>query len=427
MACKKFGEIPGSSGLWSMQMRTPLTWLLFHAAIVSLVGRAGLLFSQDIDLLRDGVALHAKVEQIVTPFLRRHNQDDTPASSGNETTKRENNGASSERQAWAIVVGIVSKDGKHVSGFGRMSAEAKQRPDGRTLFEIGSVTKTFTALALAEMVERNQLKLDDRVQQYLPESVAVPKRGDKEITLHHLATHTSALPRVPLAILVQGTTNPYRDFGTEELYATLKITSLFRDPGERYGYSNLGYGLLGHMLSLQTECGYEELIVERICMPLGLRDTRIQLTEEQHKRLAPGHTYSGEPTSHWDFDAFAGAGALRSTADDMLGYLEANMGLKKTALLAAMRRCHEVRHPAGNKIQSIGLGWHQQTMSRGARLVFHGGGTGGYSSIVGFVEQDNQPTFGLVVLANAGPGSADGMVANDVAIKLLELLHSEKD
>jgi CubicO group peptidase (beta-lactamase class C family) len=382
------------------------------------------------DLLGDREVLEQKVNEIVHPFLQQ-----VPAKSPDKPEKdvENQNGAQDKPEtaaqngrAWAIVVGIVSKQGRHVFGHGRVAADSPARPDGRTLFEIGSVTKTFTALLLADSAERGKLKLDDPVRLYLPDEVKMPKRGDKEITLEHLATHTSALPRIPLSMRFTAIfdTNPYKNFDADDLYKTLTRVSLARDPGEKYEYSNLAFGLLGHALSRQEGCSYEDLVVKRICEPLGLRDTRATLDEDQRRRFALPYTASGTKASRWEFDAIAGAGALRSTADDMLTYVEANMGLKKTELLPAMRRCHKTRHPTPSKTQSIGLGWHVEKWSGDSQLIFHGGGTGGYNCLVGFVEEDGEPTIGLVVLTNAAP-AASGMVGNDVAVKVLRELRKK--
>jgi CubicO group peptidase (beta-lactamase class C family) len=262
----------------------------------------------------------------------------------------------------------------------------------------------------------------------LPDEVKMPKRGDKEITLEHLATHTSALPRIPLSIRFTAifVTNPYRDYDTDDLYKTLSGLSLARDPGEKYEYSNLGFGVLGHALSRQAGCSYEELVAKRICKPLGLRDTCINLDDDRRKRFATPYTASATAASTWEFDSLAGAGALRSTADDMLTYIEANMGLNETELLPAMRRCHKVRQPTPNKIQSIGLAWHVEKRPHDAQLIFHGGGTGGYNCLVGFFEKGGKPAFGLVVLTNAGP-AASGVVGNDVAVRLIDALQGDAD
>jgi hypothetical protein len=100
------------------------------------------------------------------------------------------------------------------------------------------------------------------------------------------------------------------------------------------------------------------------------------------------------------------------------------MGLKKTELLPAMRRCHKTRYPTPSKIQTIGLGWHIEKRSQNAQLIFHGGGTGGYNCLVGFLQKGDEPAFGIVVLTNAAP-AASGMVGNDVAVRLLDMLQDE--
>jgi CubicO group peptidase (beta-lactamase class C family) len=382
------------------------------------------------NLLLDREALQRTISEIVKPHLHR-TADEAARAKDDQTGRADEDTPQAKRpsnRAWGIVVGVVTKGGRNVFGFGRFSANSDQKPDGRTLFEIGSVTKTFSALLLADLVEQGKVKLDDPVRRFLPESTTVPQRGDKEITVLHLATHTSALPRIPTSIGLKSlvSNNPYHGYGAEDLYKTLARIELSRDPGEKYEYSNLAFGLLGHVLSRQAGKSYEELVIERICKPLNLRETRIDLDDEARKRLAPPHDDLGKRSSNWDFDAFAGAGALRSTADDMLIYLEANMGWKECALLPAMRRCHEVRYPADSRVQSIGLGWHIEKVPGRPALVFHGGGTGGYNSIVGFVENDGKPLFGIVVLANAAPGGR-GMVANDVAVKLLAAIRESED
>src|SRR5512146_219373 len=147
-----------------------------------------------------------------------------------------------------IVVGVTSPAGRRVIVAGRAGPNAVPALDSRTVFEIGSVTKVFTTAVLMDMVRRKEVSLDDPVARYLPASVKVPSRGGKQITLVDLATHTSGLPRVPSNLNVFSP-NPYANYSPEQLYEFLSGYQLTRDIGERFEYSNLGMGLLGHALA----------------------------------------------------------------------------------------------------------------------------------------------------------------------------------
>lgn len=278
-------------------------------------------------------------------------------------------------RAMGLVVGVVSPDETNVFAYGRVARDDERLPDGDTLFEIGSITKVFTGLALARMAEEGLLTLDDPVRGLLPECVTVPTRGDKEITLLSLATHTSALPRVPIALIFKALDNPYADFRAEQLYETLGQIELQHDIGAKSEYSNLGVGLLGHALALRAGMSYEELVKQRVCEPLSMNDTVVALNDEQRARLATGHTAAGEPTNNWDFDALAGAGALRSTAHDMLKFAAANLGLSETPLDSAIATA-QVVHFDGEGGR-LGLCWVLQKVQDGQLdFVWHNGGTG---------------------------------------------------
>ncbi len=292
-----------------------------------------------------------------------------------------------------IAVGVVTEKGTHVFGYGK-TARGGRTPDGDTVFEIGSVTKAFTALLLADMAERKLIGLDDPVGKLLPESVTVPTRGGKAITLAMLATHTSGLPRMPSNFRPKDARNPYADYTVEQMHAFLSKHTLRRDPGARYEYSNVGAGLLGHALARRAGVSYEQLVLGRICTPLGMADTRIALPPAMKKRLAQGHDRDGNPVSNWDITGLAGCGALRSTVNDLLKFLAANLGLRKTPLASAMAKTHTARTKVGRGTK-IALGWH---IWLDDRIVWHNGGTGGYASFVGFVKDKRT---GVVVLANS--------------------------
>lgn len=296
-----------------------------------------------------------------------------------------------------IVVGLVDGGGATVVGYGKLGRDDDRRPAGDTVFEIGSVTKVFTSLVLADMVERGELALDDPVAKYLPESVKVPSRDGKQITLLHLATHTSGLPRLPGNLAPSNPGNPYADYSVEQMYEFLSAHDLTRQVGGSAEYSNLGVGLLGHVLARKAGMDYEKLVQARITGPLEMRDTVIQLTPEQRARLAGGHDRQLRPVPNWDFPTLAGAGALRSTANDMLKFVAANLGLTESKLSPAMESTHRARHEYGGPKAQIGLGWILRK-ERDGEILWHNGETGGYHSFIGM---DKKKRTGVVVLSNS--------------------------
>ncbi|MBL8178672.1 MAG: serine hydrolase [Bryobacterales bacterium] len=304
-----------------------------------------------------------------------------------------------------LVVGIVDESGKRVIVHGKRAAADARPLDGDTVFEIGSVTKAFTGLLLADMAIRGEVSLDDPAQKYLPEGTAMPQRGGRAITLRDLATHHSGLPRLPGNLKPADPANPYADYTPALLYEFLAGHALGRDPGAGYEYSNLGAGLLGHLLARRAGKNYEELLRERICDPLGMRDTRIALTPAMQARLAQGHGPDLQPAKNWDLDALAGAGAVRSTANDMLRLLDAAMAGK---LGEKLERALAARKPAGPSL-TVGLGWHVFEGDR--EIVWHNGGTGGYRSFAGFAPKSGR---GVVVLTNTF------FSADDIGLHLLD-------
>jgi serine-type D-Ala-D-Ala carboxypeptidase/endopeptidase len=293
------------------------------------------------------------VEPIVTELLARH-----------------------ARRHVGVAVGVIRGDETWTTG---------RSADARTIFEIGSVTKVFTATVLAAMVEDGVLRLDEPVQRYLPPGVELPVRG-RPITLSDLATHTAGLPSRPRGLLrraLRNRRNPWASFSVADLYAGLPSTRV-REPGRRLRYSNLGSGLLGHVLTARAGCDYEELVVRWICRPLGLEDTRVSVPEAALERFAQGHDRRGRPVPHWDLPALAGAGALRSTVADMLRFLRLHLGEGEPALTRAAALTHPPRVRRGRT--AIGLGWFRFPLrGSGHEALIHNGGTGGFRTFAGFV------------------------------------------
>jgi CubicO group peptidase (beta-lactamase class C family) len=297
-----------------------------------------------------------------------------------------------------IVVGVVDSNGARVVAFGARARGDSGWLDGNTVFEIGSVTKEITALLLVDMAHRGEVALNDPVSAYLPRTITVPERNGR-ITLADLALHRSGLPRMPSNFAPRDVTNPYADYSVEQLYEFLSSYQLQRDVGSRYEYSNLGYGLLGHALALRAGSSYETIVTERVLVPLCMTSTSITLTPALRSRLAVGHAIRSDqpvPTSNWDIPTLAGAGALRSTANDMLRYLAATTGLVNTPLAASLAEQLSIRHPSDTAAFDVAYGWRIQTR-HGSTIIWHGGSTGGYRAWIGF---DPATRSGVVVLAN---------------------------
>src|SRR3984957_15745372 len=223
-----------------------------------------------------------------------------------------------QHQSVGIVVGVIDRGERRVITYGHLEKGDTRPLDGNTIFEIGSETKVFTSLLLADMVQRGEVALSDPVAKYLPPGTRVPERNGRSITLVDLATHTSGLPRLPSNMSPKDSANPYADYTVEQLYQFLSGYQLTRDIGSQYEYSNLGVGPLGPALTLRARMDYESMLRSRILDPLGMTSTRVTLTPEMKAHLALGHGPSMSVVSNWDLGpAFAGAGALRSSANDI--------------------------------------------------------------------------------------------------------------
>lgn len=292
-----------------------------------------------------------------------------------------------------IVVGFL-KDGKETYfSYGKTALENGADVNENSVFEIGSISKVFTTILLADQVLKGNMSLDDPISQYLTEDVKTPERNEKVITLKNLATHTSGLPRMPDNFRPVDPNNPFLGYEAAQIYEFLSSYELTRDIGATYEYSNFGMGLLGHLLELQSGKKYEELVKERIASVYGMNDTGITFTPAMEAQLAKGHA-NGSEVSNWDITGLAGAGAIRSTASDMLKFMTANMNDSHSPLEEAMKLSHESAFKDKATDFQIGLGWHY---ANEGSIAWHNGGTGGYRSFTGFNKKDNT---GVIVFTN---------------------------
>ena len=296
-----------------------------------------------------------------------------------------------------IVVGIVDEHGSRVFSYGKTKKNGIEDVNGDTLFEIGSITKVFTSLLLEDMVDHGELRLDDPIGKFLPADVKTPSYKGKEITLVDLATHTSGLPRVPYGFwsILFHHRDPYAAFTDQKLYKFVSRYKLHEEIGTNFEYSNLGMMLLGQVLSLKAKTNYESLVLQRICEPLKMNSTCISLSLDLKSRFAQGHDDSENPVKSWS-QPLPGAAGLRSSVNDMLKFLSAEMCLTHSSLSETMLKT-QIPHytPADPTMEATGLGW---ALDRKSGLIWHDGGTSGFCSWISF---DKKAHYGAVVLANS--------------------------
>jgi CubicO group peptidase (beta-lactamase class C family) len=330
------------------------------------------------------------------------------------------NGLLAEKTGRGIVIGVFEKGQQRIFAYG----DAK--PD--SIFEIGSLTKTFTALALAQLVEQKKVALDEPVLDLLP-SGSVPKPSGAEITLLSLATHHSGLPRLP-SNLSEGMNprNPYANYHWAQLKEFLDHHGLAQTSDAPFLYSNLGYGLLGYALARQAGVSYPQLIREEVTGPLGMNETTVALSPKQEKLFLTGHNAQNAAVDPWTFkEAMAGAGALRSTAGDLLKYLEAQLdadklaaGAKPDSIAATLPAAIALTHKlfAGGPMQMrIGLAWlYIPTVA----TYWHDGGTGGFSSFAAFTPSADRAVVVLYNREDIAPGHP--MFVNRVCDNVIALL-----
>jgi serine-type D-Ala-D-Ala carboxypeptidase/endopeptidase len=296
-------------------------------------------------------------------------------------------------EAPAIMIGVRSGSDRMIRAFGETALGSGTRPAGTTVWEIGSVTKTFTAMLLALYVQRGIVGYNDPLRKYVPQGVTVPSYDGREIRLIDLATHTAGLPKDPP---LRG----LRHLSDRRMYRMLSNFELTRRPGSQFEYSNWGFALLAHALMRASGENYQRMVEREICDPLEMTDTRIDLTPDEAARQAQGYSPSGNPRPHTNatWPAFNGAGALRSTMDDMMRYLAYNMGMTETPLDSLLPDLQRRWHRGGRPGTWVGLAWQMVPMhGTDHTIIWKNGAVSGFCAYIGFVK-DSQT--GVVVLAN---------------------------
>lgn len=317
-------------------------------------------------------------------------------------------------QQWLLggAVGQITPDGESIHGFGHLSASDGRVPDGDTLFEIGSISKVFTGLLLADAVVRGELTLATEVAELLPDGIDLDVVG-RPITLLDLSTHTSGLPRMPANIAPADPLRPYEDYDAALMLAFIDDVEPLRAPGASYEYSNLAVGLLGWLLATHAGSDYETLLRDRVLDPLGMDDTALSLDSRLAARFAPPHDIDAEPGAAWQMGVLAGAGGIRSSVHDMLRFARFALGelqpqgsetLTRALALSLIPR----RDVTGDERMRVGLGWH---INVDHDVWWHNGQTGGYHAMFEVLPDDG---VAVICLANTANGVieqlAEGLV-----------------
>lgn len=281
-----------------------------------------------------------------------------------------------------MMVGVIAGKDRQIVSFGEISRFTQITPDARTVFEIGSVTQTFTALLLAQQVERGVMKLNDPLQKWVPSGVTVPTFQGRPITLADLATHTSGLPREP----------DFRHFRrrhthhltVDRMYALLGDTELTGSPGTKFLYSNFGYALLAQAVTRASGAtDWAELVQREIGAPLGLHDTRVVFGGVGQNRLAQGYGPGLNSVRYGLLTrpAFNGALGLRSTLDDVLQWTAFHMGLVPSPLAPLLPVVETPRVSIGAGAgDEIALAWQSHPLRAGSRqrILARNGATLGF-------------------------------------------------
>ena len=304
--------------------------------------------------------------------------------------------ADSSRAVGLAVVSVTpDREGMVVGG--QLSRGAPRPVVFDTPFEIGSITKGFTGILLADLVLRGVVSLDDPVQQHLPAGWVVPSFEQHVITLRDLATHTSGLPRMPTAFGAIDVDDPYASMTDDSLRIQVANSPPTRAPGT-YAYSNMGMALLGKALAHAGRASWWQLVQERVLRPLGITDAWLDVPADVAPRVAVGHTPGFIATSRWHFDAYAPAGGIVASAIALTPLLKAlALPDSNTAVGRAIVLATTPFRPLGAGRDSVALGWHIHHAD-GVRIVWHNGGTGGFRTWMGAVRGERR---GAIVLSNA--------------------------
>ncbi len=303
-----------------------------------------------------------------------------------------------------VAVGIIHNGEEYRYGYTRENGQVRETDHENAIFEIGSITKTFTATLLMEQVEKGEMELDDPIQTYLPVSMKQPDYEGHSITLKHLATHTSGLNPAPGSFLwpylkskLFAPRNPYKYMKAKHYYRYLKGFKLDYIPGQEWAYNNAAVALLGDLVARHQQSTWEELVREKLFEPLGMNDSYFRIGEAQESRMVQGYNGKGKKNALWEMDFINPAGVIKSTPGDMMKWLKAHLGPPaELEYFTATHRNLDIDIPPLEG-HAMGIGWVHKIVDDDTRFLWHNGGTGGFHSFLGF---DKAAPNGVFILTN---------------------------
>jgi serine-type D-Ala-D-Ala carboxypeptidase/endopeptidase len=330
-----------------------------------------------------------------------------------------------QKKVKSVMIGLIFNNKKYMYSYGKINSFGKKNiiPNENTLYEIGSITKVFTSLLLAESIKNKQNKLDDFIIDFLPKR-KYPQLMSS-ITFKQLATHTSGFPRLvknsinkfdALNFLLFGG-DPYKYYSTNKMLKDLKVVNINKNQGKECVYSNYGVGLLGYILAKQSGTTYQNLLLKTVFKPLGMKNSYIGLPENKKENFATGHRRWGLKAKNWSKPGgIEAAGSIISSMSDMVKFLEANLD-SNSQVSEILNYTHNT-HFTVSGTRKMGLGWVKikSEKTNNQEIIWHNGGTGGFRSFLGF-NKDNK--VGIVILSNS-----DSSV-DKVAIDILNQLNSK--
>ncbi|MFC2138964.1 serine hydrolase domain-containing protein [Bacteroidota bacterium] len=321
-----------------------------------------------------------------------------------------------ESSTASVSIGILKDNQISYYGYGETKKGNNIIPDSETIYEIGSITKTFTALLMIDYLQSNSLSIDCPINNLLPADIPLLQYNSKPIRIKHLLNHTSGLPRLP-DDFNNGSdpNNPYKHYDSTKMYSFLKTFNLQREPGKTFEYSNFGMGLAGIILERQTHASYEQLLLEKICIPLGLDKTKIILDKIDSLNFAIGHDDKGNQAPHWDdLNAFNGAGAIKSNARDLVHYGKSILSSQSTGIKTQIDSCLNVTFISSDTKMASGWGYQYKN---GYEFYSHAGGTAGFSSKIVICKNKN---IVLVVLFSNASSDKRFDYVNQILIEIFK-------